>query len=196
LKPPRRERRLHLVLELRHEQGEVERLRDASQHRASLLGQPDRCLEQLLHPQRGAHLDHDERLVVARVREVVAYTGRDDDRFTWSGDDPLAADSEAHRAVHDLEPLLLQRVDMQASRYPTPRWKRQLDGQQFAVRLRGRFAERDPLSTRGVRQCLSWISHIGLSIDLASRPVSACAHRLSMIRKREVMLIRPDHSDA
>ncbi len=57
LHPARRERCLHLLLELAHEQSELERLRDATQHRASLLGEADGGLEQLLHLKGGSDLD-------------------------------------------------------------------------------------------------------------------------------------------
>ena len=57
LEPERRERGPHFVAELAREEGELERLGDAAEHRPTLLGKRDRCLEQLLHFQCGADLD-------------------------------------------------------------------------------------------------------------------------------------------
>ena len=89
----------------------------APEHRASLLGECDRGLEELLHLERGPDLDPDERGLVAGVGEVVRDAGRDDDDVAGLGDDPLAPHPEAHRAADHLEALLLVWVDVQAAGY-------------------------------------------------------------------------------
>ena len=123
-------------------------------------GEPDGGLEELLHLQRRAHLDADERLVVADVREVVRHAGGDDDHLAGPGDDPLAPHPEPHRALDDLEALLLVRVDVQATGDPAVRGKLEVDRQQRAVRLRRGLAEGDPLSACGVLECLSCVCHV------------------------------------
>ena len=159
LHPAGRERSLDLVLELLREHGEVERPRDPAEHRAALLGEADGGLEELLHLQRRAHLDADERVTVADVREVVLLAGRDDDRLAGPRDDPLASQLEAHRALDDLEALLLTRVNVLAARDPPVRRKLEVDRQQLAARGRRRLAERDALSAGRVLECLSDVCH-------------------------------------
>src|ERR671915_111823 len=159
LQPPGRERSLYLVLELLGEQGQVERPRNATHHRAALLGEADGGLEELLHLQSRAHLDADERVTVADVREVVLPAGGDDDHFAGSRDDPLAAHPEAHRALDDLEALLLLRVDVLATRDPPVRGKLEVDREQLAVRFRRCLAERDALAACRVLECLSSVNH-------------------------------------
>ena len=93
LEPERWERRLDFLLELAREEREIEGLRDAAQHRPSLLGERDGRLEELLHPERGPDVDADERGLVAGVGEVVRHAGRDDDDVAGPRDDPLRAAS-------------------------------------------------------------------------------------------------------
>ena len=159
LKPAGRERSLDLVLELLGEQGQIERPRDAAQHRAALLGEADGGLEELLHVQRRAHLDADERVTVADVREVVLLAGGDDDHLARPCHDPLAAHPEAHRALDDLEALLLLRVDVPATGDPPARGELEVDRQQLAARVRPGPSERDPLSAGRVLECLSCLRH-------------------------------------
>jgi hypothetical protein len=110
-----------------------------------LLGEADGGLEELLHLQRRAHLDADERVTVADIREVVPLATGDDDHRAGSRDGPLASHPEAHRALDDLEALLLLRVDVLATRDPPARGKLEVDREQLAARVRRRLAERDPL---------------------------------------------------
>src|ERR687896_1105949 len=159
LQPAGRERSLYLVLELLGEQGEVERPRDAAQHRAVLLGEADGGIEELLHLQRRAHLDANERVTVADVREVVLLARWDDDNLTGPRDDPLASHPEAHRALDDLEALLLLRVNMLAARDPPARGQLEVDRQELAARVRRCLAERDPLPAGRVFECLSCVCH-------------------------------------
>jgi hypothetical protein len=136
LKPAGRERTLDLVLELLGEQGEVEGPRDAAQHRAALLGEADGGLEELLHSQRWAHLDADERVTFADIREVVLLAGGHDDHLTGPRDHPPASHLESHRALDHLEALLLVRVDVLTTRDPSVRRKLEVDRQQLAARTR------------------------------------------------------------
>ena len=103
----------------------------------------------------GRDLDADERLVVTDVREVVLLAGGNDNNLAGPGDDPLASHLEAHRAFDDLEPLLLERVDVLAPGDPAVRGELEVDRQQRAGRLRRGLAERDPLAAGGVLECLS-----------------------------------------
>jgi len=128
------------------EQGEIERPRDAAQHRAALLGEADGGLEELLHLQCRAHLDADERVLVADIREVVPLASGDDDHLAGPRDDPLASHLEAHRALDDLEALLLLRVDVLGTRDPSARGKLEVHREQLAARYRRCLPERDPLS--------------------------------------------------
>ena len=82
------------MLELACEEGELERLGHAPEHRPSLLGEGDRGLEELLHLESGSDLDADERCVRAGVGEVVRYAGRDDDDLFGTCNDALTADPE------------------------------------------------------------------------------------------------------
>ena len=150
---------MHLLLEFARKQGEVERLRDALHHRAPLFGERDRRFEELLDLERGSYLDADERVLVAGVREVVRDAGRDDDHGAGAGDDPLPSQREAHRALDDLEALLLQRVAVQAARHAGVLREFEVDSHELAVGLRGGLAEGDPLAARGVLECLSWVCH-------------------------------------
>jgi AraC-like DNA-binding protein len=104
-------RGLDLVLELAHEHREIERSGDAAEHRAALLGEPDRGLEQSLHVERGPDLDVDASVRVTGVREVVPHARRDHDDLAGAGDDALTPEPETHRALDDLEALLLMRVE-------------------------------------------------------------------------------------
>lgn len=159
LQPAGRKRRLYFVLELLGEQGEVEGPRDAARHRATLLGEADGGLEEVLHLQCRAHLDADEGVVAADIREVVLLTRGDDDHLAGPRDDPLASHLEPHRALDDLEAFLLVRVDVLATRDPPVRGKLEVDREQFAARYRRCLAERDPLSACRVLECLSSVSH-------------------------------------
>ena len=173
LQPAGWERSLYLVLELLGEQGEVEGHRDAAQHRPALLGEADGGLEELLHLQCRAHLDADERVIVADIGEVVLLARGDDDHLAGPRDDPLASHPEAHRAFDHLEALLLLRVDVLATRNPSVRGKLEVDRQQLAARVRRCLAERDSLSACRVLECLSCVRHSrsDLVVD-AVRPVS------------------------
>jgi AcrR family transcriptional regulator len=93
------------------------------------------------------------------VGEVVTDAGRDDDHRAGAGDDPLPSQPEAHRALDDLEALLLQRVAVQATRHAGIRRQFEVDRDELAVRSRGGLAEGDPLAARGVLECLSWVCH-------------------------------------
>ena len=163
LHPARRERRLHLVLELAHEQRQVERPREAAAQRAPLLGEADRGLEHPLHLERGSHLDADERAGVAEVGEVVRHAGGHDDDLAGAGDDALAAHPEAHRAVDDLEALLLLRVNVQRARHAAAGRELEVDRDQLAVGVCRGLAERDPLAACGVLECQSCVGHVGSS---------------------------------
>src|SRR4051794_6177073 len=70
LHPARGHRRLDLVLELPHEQREIERPGDAAAHRAPLLGESDRRLEQALHLEGGSHLDVHDGVASPAVAEA------------------------------------------------------------------------------------------------------------------------------
>src|SRR5262249_47422562 len=89
LEPARADRRLHLVRELAREEGELERLGDAAEHRPPLLGEGDGRLEEPLHLERGPDLDPNERRLVAVVGEVVRHARRNHDQLAWLRDDPL-----------------------------------------------------------------------------------------------------------
>src|ERR687896_1835124 len=181
LQPAGRERSLYLVLEPLGEQGEVERPRDATQHRAVLLGEADGGLEELLHLQRRAHLDADERVTVADVREVVLLARWDDDNLTGPRDDPLSSHPEAHRALDELEAPLLLRVNMLAARDPPARGQLEVDRQQLAARVRRCLAEREPLPTSRVLECLSCVRHSRSNLIVcATRPDSRVTEGLSM----------------
>jgi hypothetical protein len=146
---------LHFLLELTGEERKLEWLGDAAEHRAPLLGERNRGLEQLLHPERGPNLDPDERHLVSVVGEVVGQAGWDDDDLPGPGDDPLSPHSEAHRPVDDLEAFLLIRVEVQGAGDATSWGKLEVDRHQLAARLSGGGAERNPFAADRVHECLS-----------------------------------------
>ena len=85
--------------------------------------------------------------------------GGDDNDLAGSRDDPVASHLEAHRAFDDLEALLLQRMDVLATRNAATGGELEVDCQQLAVGIRRGLADRDPLAARGILKYLSCRSH-------------------------------------
>jgi hypothetical protein len=82
---------LHLRFELAHEQGQVERLRQARAKDAAFLRQVGNRLEQLLHPQGRLYRDPHDRGFVSGVSELVDVPRRNHDSVAGSGDDSSQA---------------------------------------------------------------------------------------------------------
>jgi hypothetical protein len=111
-----------------------------------LLGERDCGLEHLLHLQGRSDFDADECGLFADVREVVWYSGRDDDNLAGSGDDALASDPKSHCPLDHLEALFLQRMEVQRPGNAGAGRELEVDRHQFAVRLGGGRAEGDPFT--------------------------------------------------
>jgi len=113
----------------------------------------------------------------------VLLAGRDDDHLAGTRDDALASHFEAHRALHDLEALLLLGMNVLTARDTPAGGKLELDREQLTGRVGRRFAEGDALSARRVLECLSSVRHScsDLVAD-ARRPVSSAVGVLSVTR--------------
>src|SRR3954468_22590815 len=158
LHPRRRERAAHLAAELAGELGQRERARHAARQRAAVLRQADGGLEQLGHLQRRADLDASTGDALAAVGELVRLAGRNGDDVAGLGDDRLAAELEAHRALDDAEALGLLRVDVQAGDLAVRR-QLEVEGEQLAVALGSGGDEGDGLPRDGVRDLHSGVCH-------------------------------------
>jgi hypothetical protein len=160
LHPAGRKRSLHLTLEFAYEQRQIERFGDPAKHRASPLGEVDRGLEQSFHPESRPDLDADQRVGVTGVREVVLHAGRDDDHLAWTRGHPLASEPEVHRPLDDREPLLLQWVDVPATRDATACREFEVDHHELTGRVGGGPPKCDPLAAGRILQCLSCVCHV------------------------------------
>src|SRR3954470_7227992 len=156
----RREGRLDLAAVLADEERQVQRLRHALGRRPAVLGEGDGRLEELLHLERRADLDADLGGLVTRVLERVDLAGRHRDDVAGAGDDLLQAHAEGHRALDDLEALLLLGVDVRAG-HGAVGGELEFDLDQLAVGVRSSLDEGDLLAADGVLEGLSCVSHFG-----------------------------------
>jgi hypothetical protein len=90
----------------------------------------------------------------------VDLAGGDRDDLAGAGDDLLQAHAERHRALDDLEALLLLGVDMGAG-HGAVGGELQLDLEQLAVGVGGGLDEGDLLAADGVLDRLSCVGHLG-----------------------------------
>ena len=162
-----REGRADLALEALHEQGEVQRLGHARGHHVPVVGELGGGDQEVLHRQGGQHLHAGAGLAVAAVGELVHPAGGDDDRVAGLGDDRAHPEAELHRALEDLEPLLLLGVHVGAG-HAAVGGQRELELEQLAVRVGGGAEELDALPADGVLDDLSGVGHWSL-LDVAGR---------------------------
>jgi hypothetical protein len=92
------------------------------------------------------------------ILEPVHYSRWYDYRISRSGEDCLESLPELHGPLHHLEAFLLLWVDVSSGDVAI--WsEEELEGEQFAVCVRGGLAEDDPLAADRVLQYLSCVRH-------------------------------------
>jgi hypothetical protein len=135
------------VLELPHEQGEVEGPGQPGPEGPALGGQGHHGLPELLHPQRRPDLHPHHRWALSRVGEQVSYSRRDNHGVGRAGENGFPTPLEPHGPAHHLETPFLHRVHV-SSWDAAVGGDHELHRQQFAAGAGGGLAEmnRSPLT--------------------------------------------------
>jgi len=141
------------VLELAHEQRQIQRAGHARGQSPALGRQRGHGLEQLLHPQRRGHPHPDDGRLVAGVGEPVVGARLDHHEITGAGGHRAQSLAEPHDPRADLEAFLLPGVDVPA-RHPPVRLDDRVELQQFAAGLIRGGVEDEPLTADRVDQNL------------------------------------------
>ena len=179
---------LHFLLELAGEEGELERLGDAAEHRASLLGERNGGLEEPLHLERRSDLDTHERRSVAVVGEVVRYAGRDQR--------PRPASRRC--ALVAAEKRIVPSTTSNRSSWSGWRWRgrgRPPGGSSRSIATSSPFVSAE-VARKVIRSplagspCLSWTA-MSASWLIAVRPVLPQVDGLSMTTRPQFMTVSP-----
>src|SRR5712691_3184842 len=160
----RHKRELRLVAVLLRHHGDLQRVREAAPAELAVPPETEELLETFLGPQGGAELDEHVQLVVAVVPEPVDGPSRHHDALAGLCALQPPADPNPRPPRDDLEPLLLQRVDV-GKRHRSARAKEIVEREHGTARVVGRPPEHEPFAGDRVLERRALLRHHGRSYE-------------------------------